>query len=405
MSLVRNLVEARAVTSWGPYDDPRRIPSNGETGTVHSGQPVNDRTALNLVAFYACVRLLADTVASLPWHEYRKVAGAREELPQPALLRDPYVEVTDFDWKHMMMVSLAMRGNFYGLVLERDALEFPTQIMPLHPDIVDRQAERVGGRVTGRIVTRIDGDVIPPADLFHVRGFTPPGASDGLSPVNMARHAIGLGLAAQQFGGQWFGDGAAPSSLLSSKQPLDEGQAKRAQIQWIKSHGGRRYPAVLTGDWTYQAITITPEESQFLGTRNFSIKEMAMLFGVPPHMIGDTERSTSWGTGIEHMSIGFATYTLRSWLTRIEAAVTRLRPRGRFVRFGLAALLRGDTKSRYESYRLAREASWLNVDEIRALEDRPPLPDGAGQDYIQPLNFAPLGTDPRQQQGGTNDDD
>jgi HK97 family phage portal protein len=266
--------------------------------------------------------------------------------------------------------------------------------MPLHPDWVSRRRDLVGGFPAGPVVTHIGGERVPNADILHVRGMTLPGALEGLSPLNAARHAIGLGLAAQKFGGQWFGDGAAPSSMLTTDQNLPEKAVRQQQQNWVDSHGGRRLPAVLTGGFKWEPITITPEESQFLGTREFSIKEMAMLVGVPPHMIGDTERSTSWGTGIEQQGIGFVTYNLRSWLTRIEAAMGRLLPRGQFVKFNVDALLRGDLKSRYEAHKTAIEAGFMNPDEARELEDRPPIPGGTGQGYRQPLNYGPLGTKP-----------
>jgi HK97 family phage portal protein len=395
VSLIRRLVERR-------WFEPN--PEGGffpETGTIFTGEPVTEHTALNHVAYYACVRTLTEAIASLPWDAYRKRDGFSVEVePQPPLLTQPYVgdagDMTDVEWKGMAAVSLVMRGNFYGRIVERNALEFPTQVMPLHPDWVSRQRERSGsgGLPTGPVVTRVGGDRVPNGDILHVRGMMLPGALAGLSPLNAARHAIGLGLAAQRFGGQWFGDGAAPSSMLTTEQNLPEKTVRQVQQNWVDSHSGRRLPAVLTGGFKWEPITITPEESQFLATREFSVKEMAMLVGLPPHMIGDTERTTSWGSGIEHQSIGFVTYSLRSWLTRIESAMSRLLPRGQFVKFNVDALLRGDLKSRYEAHRISLEAGFKNPDEVRALEDLPPIPGGVGQGYRQPLNFGPLGTVP-----------
>jgi HK97 family phage portal protein len=182
--------------------------------------------------------------------------------------------------------------------------------------------------------------------------------------------------------------------VLETDSELTEDQVLLTQKSWISSHGGRRRPAVLSGGFKWKPITITPEESQFLETRRMQVSEIARLFGIPPHMIGDVEKSTSWGTGIEQQSIGFVTYTLRPWLTRIESALSRQLPGQQFVRFNVDGLLRGDTKSRYESYRMGIDGGWLNPDEVRALEDRPPIPDGTGQKFRQPMNFGPLGMDP-----------
>lgn len=407
MSLIARALERRAFSSAVP-SDPRAIPANGEQlGFNAAGESVTDQTALNLVAFYACVRVLADTVASLPWHAYRDPDGFGVKVdPQPTLLANPHPgetnDLTDFDFKHAMMVSLAMRGNFYGYVQRRDRLEYPTDVMPLHPDWVDRRRDKTMG---GRLVTRLLGDVVPNADIMHVRGFTLPGSSEGMSPLSMARHAIGLGLAAQRFGGAWFRDGAAPSGQLVSDHPLTPAQATENQKMWIQSHGGRRLPAVLSGGMKYEPITITPEESQFLQTRAFSITEMAMLVGVPPYLIGDVQKSTSFGRGIEQQSIGFVTYNLRSWLTRIEKSMGLHIPRGQYVKLNVDALLRGDVKTRNEAHRIAIEGGWRNPDEVRALEDLPPIPDGKGQMFRQPMNFTELGTTPDDEGESEEDDD
>lgn len=388
MSLIRRALERRAVTSWGPT----RIPSNGELGVgAHSGEAVNEQTSLQVVAFYACVRKLADIVASLPWDAGRKQGRIFKPMENPPrLLSEPDPELTEFDWKHQVMVSLAMRGNAYGLITERDRLEHPQTIRMLHPDYV--RVER--DRDSVRIRSWVGNDEVPYYDLFHVRGFTLPGHVVGLSPLQAAAHSIGLGLAAQRFGANWFRDGAAPSGQLVTDQDLDPDKVKQVQRQWVMTHGGRRLPAVLTGGFKWEPISITPEESQFLETRKFTVSEMAMLVGLPPHMIGHVEKSTSWGTGIEQQSIGFVTYDLRSWLSRIEAAMTKLLPRGQRVRFNVDGLLRGDIKSRYEAHRIAIEAGFKNPDEVRELEDLEPIPDGAGRQFRQPLNYGPLGFDP-----------
>lgn len=385
MSLLRRLfreAEGRAYQS--------SIPKNSESGfVVDTGEYVSDRTALQLISVYACVRLLADTIASLPIDAYRKSDGARTDVtPVPPLIARPHDELTAFEWKFQTVTSLAIRGDAYHLITARDRLEFATSTDPLHPDRVTVNRDRD----TGQPVYRVDGVRVPTADMVHIRRFALPGALTGLSPIGQARQGIGLGLAAERYGARWFGESANPSAVLESDQDMNEDQVKRNQMSWIQSHGGRRYPAVMSGGLRYKQISITPEESQFLETRKFQQSEVAMLFGVPPHMIGLTEKSTSWGTGIEQQSIGFVTYTLRPWLTCIESAVSNLLPRGQFARFNVDALLRGDVKSRYDAYTAARNAGWLNVNEIRELEDRRPI--NNGDDYLQPLNMGPLGSDP-----------
>jgi HK97 family phage portal protein len=367
------------------------VPPNWQGGLADAGVPVTDQTALNLTVFYSCVRLLSDSIASLPWDAFRKGDTTRVQVnPQPSLLKAPAPDMTEFDWKHMMMVSLCIRGNFYGLITQRDQLEYPTSIVPLHPDNVrlDRDPRTMQRRVW------VGGNPEPRENLFHIPAFRLPGYDVGLSPVAMARHSLGLGLAAQEYGEKWFRDGASPSSVLETDQDLQEDQVRKVQKQWIVSHGGSRRPAVLSGGFKWRAITITPEESQFLQTRQHQAFEIAQMFGIPPHMLGIMDRTTSWGTGIEQQSIGFTTYTLRPWLTRVESALTNVLPRGQFARFNVDGLLRGDVKTRYEAYRIAIDGGWRNPDEVRALEDLAPIPGGAGAKYRQPLNFGPLGADP-----------
>jgi HK97 family phage portal protein len=389
VSLLGRLVEKRAVSSVAG------IPKNSDGYSADSGVHVSDRTALQLVAVYACVRLLADSVASLPLDVYRKSDNVRAEVsPTPRVIKQPNSDLTPFEWKFQTVTSLAMRGDSFDVITGRDRLEFATELLPVHPDIVEVEPDRN----TGKPAYKVNGERVPSADMVHIRRFSLPGALTGLAPIEQARQGIGLGLAAERYGARWFGDSANPSSVLETEQDLTDAQVLRNQKSWVQSHGGRRHPAVMSGGLKWKQISITPNESQFLETRRFQRSEIAMLFGVPPHMIGDTEKSTSWGTGIEQQSIGFVTYTLRPWLTCIESALSKLLPRGQFVRFNVDALLRGDTKSRYEAYTQARNAGWLNVDEIRELEDRAPIPDGSGQSYVQPLNMGPLGSDPLKQE-------
>jgi HK97 family phage portal protein len=375
--------ERRAFTS------SNAIPKNSDGWSTAAGEPVSERTALQQLAVYACVRLLADSIAGLPMDVYRKNGVLRTEVsPTPSLITSPSPDLQLFEWVHQTVTSLALRGNFYGFVMSRDKLEYPTTVEPLHPDSVQVEHDKI----TDRLTYRLDGKLVPNADVVHIRRFTLPGCRVGLSPIDQARQGIGLSLAAERYGARFFGDSASPSGALETDQNLTEDQATRTMKSWVSSHAGRRHPAVLSGGLKWRPLSIMPDESQFLQTRKFQRGEIAMMFGVPPHMIGDTERSTSWGTGIEQQSIGFVRYTLRPWLICIEQALSALLPRGQFVRFNADALLRGDTMARYQAYKLARESSWLNANEIRALEDLPPIANG--DDYLQPLNFGPLGTDP-----------
>lgn len=373
------------------YDErafnPTAIPKNSEIVAGFSG--IAGDSALRLAAVHACVRLLADSVSTLPLDVYRKVNGASQPVdPTPVLIRDPLPEISVVDWLYQVMTSLALRGNAYLLVESRDRFEFPTRLRPIHPDDVEVKTDK-SGRVTHYMVRH---ERVETFDIVHIRRFSLPGVAEGLSPVAAHATSLGIGLSAESYGASYFRDAASPSSILRTDQSLTADEVRRVQKTWVATHGGRRLPAVLTGGFDWKPITINPAESQFLETRQYQRSEVAMIFGVPPHMIGDVSGSTSWGTGIEQQSIGFVTYTLRPWLTIIETALTRQIPRGQFVKFNANGLLRGDAKSRFEGYTQARTAGWLSPNEIRALEDLPAIT--AGDNYLQPLNMGPLGSDP-----------
>lgn len=381
--------------------DSAAIPKNSDGYGSEAGVFVNERTALQSATVLACVQLLADSIASLPLDAYRKQDGIRVEVsPTPSLIARTHADLSNFEWVQQNVISLALRGNSYNLVLARDVLERPVDLLPLHPDCVAVRPDKK----TGKPIYTVEGIEIPTADMVHIRRHTLPGCLTGLSVIDQQRQGIGLGLAAERYGARWFGQSADPSAVLETEENLDDAQVTQNQQAWINSHGGKRHPAMLSGGLKYRRISITPEESQFLETRKFQRGEIAMLFRIPPHMIGDTEKSTSWGTGIEQQSIGFVRFTLLPWLTCIEAALSDLLPRGQFVKFNADALLRGDAKAQAEAFLAGRQGGWLNADEIRSKLDLPPIPGGAGQDYLQPLNFGPLGSDPLANTGGSEGD-
>jgi HK97 family phage portal protein len=296
-----------------------------------------------------------------------------------------------WQWKWMVIFTLALRGNSFHYITGRDSEGNPTGLMPLHPDLVFVQ-RRVNILEWYDPIYRVMGDRIPSCDMIHIRRYTVPGQPIGLTPIQQMAHSIGVNLSAQQYGLRYFKDSANPSSVLKTDQSLPDDEIERVQKEWVSTHGGRRLPAVLSGGFDWKPITINPEESQFLETLRYSRSDISMFFGVPPHMIGDVDRSTSWGTGIEQMSLGFNTYTLGGWTSCFESAFSALLPKNHFVRFDPSVLMRTDVKSRYESYQAARNTGWLSINEIRQREELPPVEDGDG--YLQPLNYGPLGAEP-----------
>jgi HK97 family phage portal protein len=358
--------------------------------------------AMACMTVLACVRVLADTIASLPWKAYRRDAKGvpKEVKPQPALLREPFPGFDLFQWKWMVVASMALRGNSYHLVTSRDKLNNPTSLLPLHPDIVFLE-RRPDILLWFEPVYRVMGEQVNRADMIHIRRFTMPGEPWGLSPVKQAAVAIGMSLGAEEYGYRYFRESANPSGLLSTDQDLDEKAVQRQQKNWIASHGGRRLPAVLTGGFKWQNLTISPEESQFLATRQFQRSEICLMYGVPPILIGDTKETTAWGTGVEQITLGAITYTFRAWTSCVESVISNCLPRGQFVRFDFDALLRGDVEGRYKAYAQALGSAttngWIVANEIRAKEEMDPIDGGDTllvSNRMMPANFPPAANNP-----------
>ena len=344
------------------------------------------RAMANLTVF-ACVRLLADTIATLPWKAYRRDAnGVPKLLPnQPKLLQQPYPTFDLFSWKWMVVASMALRGNSYHMVVERDGNGFPTSILPLHPDIVHLE-RRPDILMWFDPIYRVLGEPVPAQDIIHIRRYCMPGDPYGLSPIRQAAVAIGMGLSAEEYGYRYFKDSANPSGVLSTDQDLGDEAVQRVQKNWIASHGGRRLPAVLTNGFDWKNLSITPEESQFLETRQFQRSEICMLYGVPPILIGDTKETTAWGTGVEQITRGAVTFTFSAWTACIESELSALLPRGQFVRFEYDSLLRGDTETRYNAHKVAIQGSFKTINEVRAEEEMDPI--AGGDVVLQPTNLA-----------------
>lgn len=368
---------------------------------TYAGPSVNADTAMRISTVYSCVTLIAQTIAALPRKVYRRKAdGGRVEMRVPGdsfLWGAPNPEMLAISFWECVIGHLLLNGNAY-IYLVRNDLGKIVELWPLAP----AKVEVARDATSGEKFFRIGGEVYDATEVLHVPGFGTDGLR-GLSPIGQARQALGLTLAAEQFGANFFGNGATLGGILSTDQNLATGVADTMAAQWKKAHGGSKNSwkvAVLEGGLKYQSTGVPPAEAQYLELRKFQRSEICAIYRVPPHMIGDVERSTSWGTGIEQQAIGFVTYTLLPILRRFEEGATTLTQADRYFLFHLGGLLRGSTKERYDGYRVGREAGFLSVNDIRRLEDMEPVPNG--DDYLQPLNFAPLGTVP--QTGGTAND-
>lgn len=391
MSILRTLerrgLERRGADGRLPWGDSTPV-SNGMLGGAVAGTRVDEKTALQVTAVYGCVGLLAESVSSLPVDlmssPHRRTGRMLEPSP---LIVDPYTEISVTDWWVQYTISLALRGNFYGQIIERDRNLYATQIKPIHPDHA-----RVRRLPDGSIEYRFNGKVVPRDNVFHVKLLSISEGLEGLNPIEYLRNILGLARAADLYGAGVFQNSAIPAGTLEvpADIDLDSDEAKEMKEQWLQLQQGigrAGLPAVLTGGTKFNPITMKLEDLQFLQSRQYDASVISgQIFRIPPHMIGIVDRTTSWGTGIEQQQIGYVRDTLMGYLIRGERALTALHPPGQFVKFDLSERLRGDRLQRYTAYNLGRLGGWLNADEIRAEEDMPPLPNGEGQEYLVPIN-------------------
>ena len=332
---------------------------------THAGITVTPDQAMRLSAVWSCVRLLADTVSTLPVDVYRDGAP----IATPPLLQRPAAGLERVEWLHAVTVSLLLRGNAYGAITARSgATLLPAQVELLDPDKVTVRRDE-----NGRVEYRVAGEVWPAEDLWHVRAYPVPGGVAGLSPVEYARQAIGLGLAAEKYGARFFGDGATPQGIITSDRPLSQNDAENVANRWRTLHEGSRKVAVLSGGLTFTPISINPEESQFIDTQRFTVAQIARVFGVPPELVGGDAGNSLTYANVESRALDFLRYSVQPWLVRLEVALSALLPRNQQVKFNPNALLRATTAERYAAHEIALRAGFLTVDEVRALEDLPPL--------------------------------
>lgn len=362
-----------------------------------AGVQVSTEGAMAYSAVYACVRVLSETVASLPLKTYKRVGQGKEPATDfylYELLHDrPNPVMTSFEFRETLQAHLLLWGNFYCEV-ERDGAGRVAALWPLRPDKM-RGVSLAGDRLTYEYELPNGGATVLSGDrVWHVRGL----GSDGLvgySPIQLARQPIGLGLAAEEYGARFFGNGARPGGILQHPGKLGDKARANLRAGFNQEHGGlskMHRLAVLEEGMTYQQIGIPPEDAQFLQTRKYQRAEIAGLFRVPPHMIGDLERATF--SNIEHQSIEFVVHTVRPWVVRWEQSINRnllseAERKTYFAAFLVDGLLRGDIMSRYQAYATGRQNGWLSADDIRELENMNPLPDGQGEMYLVPLNMVP----------------
>jgi HK97 family phage portal protein len=363
---------------------------------VHAGVMVSQESALRLSVVWRCIRLIAGTLAGLPADVVRKVDQIRLPVERtPRWLDVPNPETNWFELVERIFESLLMDGNAFVLITARDFQGFPAELWTLNPRRVQvRRRETPPHRIyflwDGQTEFSRYGPDNPLGDVLHIKLPTAGGVR-GLSPIEAARQSIGLGLVTEKFGASFFGKGQQMSGVI--QLPADQPARSKEHIElmretWEEAHSGSdraHRPAVLTGGATWTGITITPEDAQFLQTRSFQVEDIATRFyGIPPHLVGLTEKQTSWGTGVEQQGIGLYRFTLREHIIRFETAMSTLVPRGQFLRLKPEALLEADAETQAKILEMELRNGVVNFNFWRALKDLPPRP--GGERYMIPAN-------------------
>lgn len=378
-------------------------------GQTNAGEIVDARTAMQITAVYACIRVLSESIAQLPLQLYKIENGKREKATDHPLYfllhSEPNPEMSSFNWREAMMMHMLVFGNCYSQII-RDGKGNVTALYPLMSDKMELSRDPKTSQLyyeythsikeADTMKAREEKVRLDPKDVFHVPGMGFDGLI-GYSPLALAKNAVGTGLACEKYGAKFFNNSAIPTGVLEHPNVLDDEAAERLRENWNSVYGGSNSAgkvAVLEQGMSYKPISITPEQVQFLQTRKFQTGEIARIFRVPPHMIGDLERSTY--ANIEQQSLEFVKYTLDPWLVRWEQAIQRslLKDDEKsryYVKFNVDGLLRGDYQSRMNGYALGRQNGWYSTNDIRNLENMELVaPEDGGDLYLINGNMTKL---------------
>lgn len=388
MSLISRLLgipEAKALPPARTEPTPVSITQLPVEAPSWTGEQVTGRSALGISAVWACVNLIAGTIASLPMNVHRGEGGRQETLfdhPLQRLLHDsPNYDQTALDFWEFMAASLELWGNAYARIERRGGQI--TALLPVNPALVIVRRQK-NGFLEYRWSDEGKSWCLNDDDVLHIRGFggNPLG---GMSTLDFARETFGLAQATNRAAATTFSNGMRPSGVLTVDQWLSPEVRDVATKNLVEKFAGAQNagrPMVLEGGMKWQQLTINPEDAQMLETRSFSVQEICRFFGVPPHMVGHTEKTTSWGTGLEQQTMAFQKFTLRRRIKRIEQALAKQlltpedRAQGVSVAFNFEGLLRADSAGRAAFYQAMTQIGAMTINEVRALENLPPVGGG-----------------------------
>lgn len=373
-----------------PWADPWSSPNIpfSAGGPVHPSQagPGGQDRALSLAPVYAAARIIADAVASLPLNTYRGPPGPgpAARVPSGLFAGCPSAVGTMYDWVHMSVVSLVLQGNAWGFITSRDGMGFPRGIEWLAPQRVSVQEDETQPWNPLRAKIYFYGREMDRKDLLHVRAFSMPGRILGLSPLGVFKAIIENGHHITDYSSGFFRGGGFPGGTFkNSELEIDAEQAAEIRRRVVSSLR-RHEPLVYGRDWDYNAVSVPPNEAQFVEAARLNATQWGAIYGIPPERIGGSRGDSMTYSNQEQGSISLLVDTVRPWLVRLEHAFFDLLPAGQFARFNSDAMLKVTTKERHEIYQIDRQIGLKTIDELRALDDLEPLPDGAGK-YAGPL--------------------
>jgi HK97 family phage portal protein len=373
----------------------------------HAGVTVTEEKAMGITAIFRGVSIIAGLGASTPLKTYK--SGTRERV-SVRILDNPHPEMTPFEFWELAWLYVLLWGNAY-MLKQRTVAGQLAELWLLHPRRVKVEVETNAkdpnfGRKVFRVRLANGGEkTYTSKEILHVPGLGYDGLQ-GLSVIKVMAQSLGIALAADEYAARFYSQDATPGGVIIVDGELSSESWSRLKTQWKALHQGTSKAhelGVLEGGAKWQQIGLDAEDSQLLLTRKFSVSEAARLLGLPPHLLADVEKSTSWGTGIEQQNIGLVVYTLSSWFSRFEQRATReLTGPGIFAEYDVNGLLRGDMKTRFESYFRAAGGPWMSVDEVRAFENLEPI-DG-GDALLRPVNMAAADAVPDDEEDITDED-
>lgn len=355
------LIEERAI-SWN------EVWGNGKQ--PGGGGPISMEAAVSLAPVYAATSLIADLICTFPLKSYNTIKGVTAEMDHPnKLIASPSAFNGPIAWTHRAVISMALRGNAYGLITGTDAFGYPTAIEWLHPDEVSLRSDRTTAPPQWFWL----GKPIDNSKFVHIPYYTVPGRILGLSPIRNFALQIESGLLAQRFGRDFFRNSATPSGILTTEQKvLNDGDAKTAADRFRRQANGRGI-AVLNNGLKYQAISIAPEESQFLQTLKMTATQIAAIYKVPPEMVGGETAGSMTYTNVDGWPITVSRFALQPYIVRIEECLEQYMPGGQTALYDMDAFQRPDFAARTTGYDLALKDQWMEVDEVRQKENLKPF--------------------------------